>query len=181
MKLYGPLTRLFALVGLLAAAPLAAPMTAAPAFAAAADVALLKSYIGNWRGRGQLIGAESESVVCRLALTEGNADKVNYSGRCTLAGTSLSVSGTMAYIEASRRYEAAMTSNVTFTGLAVGKKQGSNIVFNLREKNKDENGQELTVTAAIVLGKGGESIQVDFGVVFNATGETLKASVPFSK
>jgi len=177
MKLDGPLMRMVALAGLL----VAAPMAAAPAYAAAADVALLKSYVGEWRGRGQLIGAESESVVCRLTLSPGNQDKVNYSGRCSLAGTTVSVNGTIAYVDAARRYEAAMTSNVMFTGLAVGRKQGSNIVFNLREKNKDEAGNDLTVTAAIILGGGGKSIGVDFGVVFNATGETLKASVPFSK
>jgi hypothetical protein len=176
MKLNGPL-RLVALAGLLAVAPL----SAAPAYAAAADIALLKAYEGDWRGRGQLIGAETESVVCRLSLTPGNQDKINYNGRCTMAGTSVSVSGTLAYNDAARRYEAAMTSNVTFTGLAIGKKQGNNIVFNLREKNKDEEGRELTVTAAITLGGGGEKISVDFGVVFNATGETLKASVPFTK
>jgi hypothetical protein len=177
MKLNGPLTRLVALVGLL----IAAPMAAAPAYAAAADVALLKSYLGDWRGRGELIGAEKESVVCRLSLTEGNQDKVNYNGRCSMAGTSVSVSGSMAYNDAARRYEAAMTSNITFTGLAIGQKRGNNIVFNLKEKNKDDQGQELTVTAAITLSGSGEKIAVDFAVVFNATGESLKASVPFSK
>lgn len=180
MKLIRPLTRIAALVGLLVVAPLA-PLSAAPAHAAAADVALLKSYLGDWRGRGELIGAEKESVVCRLSLTEGNQDKVNYSGRCTLAGTSISVGGTMVYNDGAKRYEAVMTSNITFTGVAVGKKRGSDIVFNLRERTKDDTGKELTVTAAITLAKAGGSIAVDFGVVFNATGETLKASVPFKK
>jgi hypothetical protein len=177
MKLNGALLRLAALAGLLAATP----VSVAPAYAAGADVALLKSYLGSWKGRGTLIGAETESVVCRLSLSEGNADKMNYSGRCAMAGTTVSVNGTIAYNDSARRYEAAMTSNVMFTGLAIGKKQGNNIVFNLREKNKDDQGRDLTVTAAITLGGAGKSIAVDFGVVFNATGETLKASVPFTK
>ncbi|MBN9309715.1 MAG: hypothetical protein J0I99_09880 [Devosia sp.] len=177
MKLLGPLTRIAALAGLLAVTPLAAM----PALAAPADVALIKSYIGAWKGRGQLIGAESESVVCRLTLSEGNADKVNYSGRCSLAGTSLAVNGTLAYSDQNSRYEAAMTSNVTFSGLAVGKKSGDGIIFNLKERNKDEEGNDLTVTAAIALKGKGAAIQVDFNVVFNATGDTLKASVPFTK
>lgn len=174
---FGPLARAAALAGLL----VVTPMAVAPAMAAQADVALLKSYLGTWKGRGQLIGAESESVVCRLSLSEGNADKVNYSGRCTLAGTTLSVNGTLAYIDSSSRYEAAMTSNVTFTGTAIGKKTGDGILFNLRERNKDEEGNDLTVTAAIALKGKGSAIQVDFNVVFNATGDTLKASVPFTK
>lgn len=177
MKLFGPLTRTVVLAGLLAATP----MAATPALAGAADVALLKSYIGEWRGRGTLVGADSESVVCRLSLTPGNQDKVNYSGRCSMAGTNVSVNGTIAYNDAARRYEAAMTSNVSFTGLAIGRKQGNNIVFNLREKNKDDKGNDLTVSAAIILGNSGKAIGVDFGVVFNATGESLKASVPFTK
>lgn len=177
MKLLGPLLRIIALAGLLAATP----MAVAPAFAAPADVALLKSYIGSWKGRGTLVGAESESVVCRLSLSEGNSEKVNYSGRCSLAGTALAVNGTLAFNDAARRYEAAMSSNVTFSGLAVGKKSGDSIVFNLKERNKDEAGNDLTVTAAIVLKGSGKSIGVDFQVVFNATGQMLKASVPFTK
>lgn len=177
MKLFGPLPRMVALAGLLAVTP----MAAAPAMAAPADVALLKSYIGSWKGRGQLIGAESESVVCRLSLSEGNADKVNYSGRCSLAGTTLNVNGTLAYSDQNKRYEAAMTSNVTFSGLAVGKKSGDGIIFNLKERNKDEEGNDLTVTAAIALKGKGEAIAVEFQVVFNATGDSLKASVPFTK
>ena len=177
MKLFGPLLRIIALAGLLAATP----MAAAPALAAPADIALLKSYIGSWKGRGTLIGAESESVVCRLSLSEGNSEKVNYSGRCSLAGTALSVNGTLVYSDQNRRYEAAMTSNVTFSGLAVGKKSGDGIIFNLKERNKDEAGNDLTVTAAIALKGSGKSILVEFQVIFNATGEMLKASVPFTK
>lgn len=177
MKFIRPLLRCVALAGLFAASPVALT----PALAAKADVELLKSYIGDWRGRGALVGAESETVVCKLALSPGNADKVNYSGRCALAGTNLAVNGTLAYNDSARRFEAAMTSNVTFSGLAVGKKQGDGIIFNLKERNKDEEGNDLTVTAAIALKNSGKSIIVEFQVVFNATGDTLKASVPFTK
>lgn len=175
MKFLGPLSRSIALAGLL----LVAPFSAAPVMAATADVELLQSYIGDWRGRGEMVGAETETVVCRLSLSRGNQDKVNYSGRCSLAGTVLSVNGTLAYNDAANRFEAAMSSNATFSGLAVGKRQGNALVFNLRERNKDEAGNDLTVSAAITLRK--EKINVDFKVVFNATGESMTASVPFSK
>ena len=175
MKSVGPLSRTLALAGLL----LVAPFSAAPAMAAKADVELLQSYVGDWRGKGEMVGAETETVVCRLSLSKGNQDKVNYSGRCSMAGTVLSVNGTMAYNDAANRFEAAMSSNATFSGLAVGKRQGSALVFNLKERNKDEAGNDLTLSAAITLRK--ETISVDFKVVFNATGETLTASVPFSK
>ena len=175
MTIPGPLTRAVALVGLL----LSAGLATAPAIAAPADVALLKSYIGEWRGRGVLIGAERESVACRLTLSEGNQDKVNYSGRCTLAGNTLSVAGTLAYVEASRRFEAAMTSNATFNGIAVGQKRGSGLVFNLRERETDEEGKEFNITSQIRLTD--EQIDVSFEVIYIESGDSLRAEVPLSR
>lgn len=173
MTCFRSLSRAFAMAGLLAAG------SAAPTLAAPADVALLQSYLGDWRGRGVLIGANTETVVCRLSLTPGNQDKVNYSGRCSLAGTQLSVAGTMAYVEANQRFEAAMSSNATFTGIAVGQKRGDGLVFNLRERDEDEEGKDLTITAQISLHEA--AIQVVFEVVYVESGDSLRAEVPFSR
>ncbi|WP_240233382.1 hypothetical protein [Devosia lacusdianchii] len=175
MTYFAPLSRMIALAGLLVSAGAAS----APAFAAPADVALLQSYLGDWRGRGVLIGANTETVVCRLALTQGNQDKVNYNGRCTLAGTQLSVAGTMAYVEANKRFEAAMSSNATFTGIAVGQKRGGGLVFNLRERDEDEEGKDINISAQITLSN--EAINVVFEVVYVDSGDSLRAEVPFSK
>lgn len=169
----GTLARGIAMAGLLVAGGVA------PALAAPADVALIQSYIGEWRGRGVLIGAETETVVCRLSVSQGNQDKVNYSGRCSLAGTQLSVAGTMTYVEASRRYEAAMSTNATFTGIAVGQKRGNGLVFNLRERDEDEEGKDLSITAQINLRQ--DAIDVTFEVVYIESGDSLRAEVPFSK
>lgn len=167
------LSRIVAMTGLLATGGIA------PAFSAPADVALLQSYIGEWRGRGVLIGANTETVVCRLSLNQGNQDKVNYSGRCSLAGTQLSVAGTMTYVEANKRFEAAMSTNATFTGLAVGQKRGDGLVFNLRERDEDEEGKDLNITAQIQLQQ--EAIAVVFEVVYVENGDSLRAEVPFSR
>lgn len=169
----GPLTRAIALAGLLLSA------AALPAFAAPADVALIQSYIGEWRGRGVVIGATQESVVCRLSLSQGNQDKVNYNGRCTLAGTTLSIAGTMAYVDANKRFEAVMSSNATFNGVAVGQKRGQSLIFNLREREKDEAGKDLNITSQIVLNR--DAIQVSFEVVYVESGDSLRAEVPFSR
>lgn len=174
MKFFGPLSRTVALAGLFSVA-----LFTVPAMAAKADIDLLRSYIGSWKGKGQLIGAESETVVCRLTLTEGNSDKINYSGRCSMAGTNLSVTGSLAYNDSARRYEAAMSSNATFSGTAIGRKTGNGVVFNLKEREKDEEGNDLTISSQIALNGG--KIRVEFNVVFNATGDMLKASVPFTK
>lgn len=174
MNSIGPLSRSLALAGLFSMA-----LFSAPAMAAKADVELLQSYIGQWKGRGQLVGADTETVVCRLTLSPGNQDKVNYSGRCSLAGSALSVNGTLAYNEKAKRYEAAMTSNATFNGLAVGKKSGNGVIFNLKERGEDDAGKPVTISAQIALNSG--KINVQFNVVFNETGEQLNASVPFTK
>lgn len=175
MTHFGRLSRALAL----ATALLSPAIATAPAYAGPAEVALLKSYIGDWRGRGTLVGAATESVVCRLSLTQGNQDKVNYSGRCTLAGTTLSVAGTMAYVEASRRYEAAMTSNATFSGIAVGQKRGRGLVFNLRERAPDEDGKVMNITAQIALQQ--DAMSVAFKVVYVESGDSLTAEVPFTR
>lgn len=175
MTFFGPLTRARALAGVFAMVAL--PF--AQSIAAPADVALIQSYIGEWRGRGVLIGASTETVLCRLSLTQGNDNKVNYNGRCTLAGTNLSLAGTMAYVEANQRFEAVMTSNATFNGVAVGQKRGSGLLFNLREREQDEEGKDLTITAQIYLQN--EDIQVTFEAVYVESGDSLRAEVPFSR
>lgn len=175
MTRFAPARRALFLAGLL----LSGGLATAPAFAGPAEVQLLQSYLGEWRGRGVLIGASTESVVCRMSVTQGNEGKINYSGRCALAGTTLSVNGTMAYIDASKRYEAAMTSNATFSGLAVGQKRGDNIVFNLREREQDEEGKDLNITSRITLS--GDAIDIAFDVVYVESGDSLSASVPFTR
>jgi len=175
MTYLASLSRAAALAGLL----LAGAAAAAPAYAAPADVALLKSYIGEWRGRGVLEGANSESVVCRLSLSDGNQDQVVYKGRCTLAGSQLSVAGTLIYAEASKRFEAAMSSNAAFTGVAIGQKRGNNLVFDLREREKDDEGKEFSIQAQILLGS--DAIQVTFDITYVESGDTMQAAVPFTR
>jgi hypothetical protein len=174
MRKIRPLARIAGIAGLIAALG----AYAAPVFAGPAEVALLKSYEGSWRGKGQVIGTEQETVTCRMSLTDGNQDKVNYSGRCALAGANLSINGTLAYIEESKRYEGAMTSNVNFAGVAVGRKQGNGIVFNLKSRGTAED-VDLEISASILLSPG--AITVDFTATDTNTGKVVSASVPFAK
>jgi hypothetical protein len=150
----------------------------APAFAGPAEIALLKSYEGNWRGRGTVVGSDTETVTCRMSLTPGNQSKVNYAGRCALAGTDLAINGTLAYVDSSQRYEGAMTSNINFSGVAVGRKEGNGIVFNLKSRGMSDNAN-VEVTAGIILTPG--VITVKFNAVDVNTGKVLNATVPFSK
>lgn len=178
MSFAGPLSRIVALAGL----TIATMSTAAPAFAARADVELIQSYIGSWQGgsqlQGEFRGKPAGKVSCQMSLSPGNGDKVNFSGKCALAGTSMTVKGTIVYNDAGKRYEAAMTSNVSFSGLAIGKRQGNGILFSFKEKNKDEDGMGMAVNASITLNP--DKINVNFDVTFD-NGEALSASVPFTR
>ena len=150
----------------------------APARSGQVELDLLTSYIGKWAGAGVLVGGEApESFRCRLTVAKGNQAKINYSGRCTLINMNLSVNGTIAFDDTTRRYLAAMSSNAGFTGQAIGRRQGDRISFDLTEKQKDRGGNDVRIGSTIQLI--GNSITVDFEVEFNNSGEVLTASVPF--
>jgi hypothetical protein len=154
-------------------------MALAPGFAQD-QMSLLASYIGDWRGESALVGADrNEPFRCRLSVAQGDPGKINYTGRCTLVNATLSISGTIAYKPELGRYEAAMSSNAGYTGLAVGRVQGNTISFDLREQAKDRAGSDVRIGARIVLV--GDTINVDFEVEFNNSGEVLTAAVPFSR
>jgi hypothetical protein len=152
---------------------------AAPA-RAAGEIALLESYVGSWQGEGALVGGDRpEPFRCRLTVAKGNAGKVNYTGRCSLVNATLSISGTIAYNDDAQRYEAAMSSNAGFTGLAVGQQRAGQISFDLRERQKDRGGSDVRIGSRILLVNG--KITVDFEVEFNDSGNVLTASVPFAQ
>ena len=152
----------------------------APAVAGEAELGLLTSYIGDWKGSGALVGGEKpESFRCRLTVSKGNQAKINYAGRCSLVDMNLSVSGTIAFDDQSQRYQAAMSSNAGFTGIAVGQRKGESISFDLAEKQVDRGGNNVRIGSKIILV--GDSITVEFEVEFNESGDILTASVPFSR
>lgn len=156
--------------------------TMVPVTAQAQDrgLALLATYIGNWQGESALVGGDKpEPFRCRLNVAQGNLQKINYTGRCTLVNATLSISGTIAYNDARQQYEAAMSSNAGYTGLAIGRESRNQISFDLREQQKDKAGSDVRIGAKIILID--DSITVDFEVEFNNSGDVLTASVPFSR
>jgi len=163
-----------------AATVMVAGLAALPARAGEAELALLTSYVGDWKGSGALVGGEKpEAFRCRLGISKGNQAKINYAGRCTLVDMTLSVSGTIAYDDKIQRYQAAMSSNAGFTGMAIGQKRGNSISFDLAEKQVDRGGNNVRIGSKITLVGG--SITVDFEVEFNESGDILTASVPFTR
>jgi hypothetical protein len=154
---------------------------AIPAHAGPTELALLSNYIGEWSGSSSLVGGEKpQPFSCRLTVNKGNQAKINYAGRCTLVSMNLSVTGTIAYDDASRTYQAIMGSNAGYKGVAVGRVGGDRITFDLVSKESDRAGNAVTLGARIIL-VGSNSITVDYRVEFNDSGQVLTASVPFTK
>jgi len=164
---------------LIAAATAASLMPSLPAFAGAKDIELLQSYAGDWRGRGTFeANGTTETVVCKLAATFTQGTKLQYDGRCTVAGGNMAIHGTMAYVAANNRYEALMSSNTQFTGQAIGKRRGDNIDFRLRQIDPDS-GQTVDIDVVFALSNG--KMQVDFTITDIASGNKNVAHVPFEK
>lgn len=153
---------------------------ATPAYTAQPGIEVLSTYIGEWQGESVLQGGDTpKPFKCRLTIAKGKQAKINYSGRCTLVNTNISVAGTIGYNASAKRYEAVMSSNAGFSGYAVGIQNGDNITFDLAEKEKDRGGNDVRIGARIKLT--GEAIVVDFEMEFNNSGDILTASVPFSR
>ncbi|MET3923999.1 heme-binding beta-barrel domain-containing protein [Devosia sp. 2618] len=166
------------IIAALLLAPLA--MVSVPAQGGQAELDLLTSYVGDWRGEGALVGGDrNEPFRCRLTVSKGNQLRINYAGRCSLVNANLSISGTIAYNDNAKQYEAAMSSNAGFTGIAIGTENGGRISFDLRERQKDQGGSDVRIGSRILLVN--NKITVDFEVEFNNSGEVLKASVPFNQ
>lgn len=173
MKLRGALTGAIVLAGVLSAGMM-------PALAGPAEIAALEKYLGTWNGTGSVAGAMSEPVTCKMSLSKGNGGKLNYTGRCSIAGQQLSVTGTIAYVDENRRYEAVMNSGVGgFRGIAIGKKSGDRITFDLKQRADDDQGNDITISSSVVLDA--NQIRVDFHATFNDSGDTVEANIPFSK
>jgi hypothetical protein len=152
-----------------------------PVQAGPTELALLTSYIGEWSGTSALVGgAEPEPFSCRLTINKGNQSKINYAGRCTLASMNLSVTGTIAFDDTSRTYQAIMGSNAGYKGVAIGRVVGESIVFDLAEQEADRAGNAVRLGARITL-IGSDSITVDYEVEFNDSNEILTAKVPFAR
>jgi hypothetical protein len=154
---------------------------ASPSYAAKADTDLLQSYVGNWRGKGEANLAstgENETVLCKMTFKESSPTKIGLDGRCSLAGTTLSMRGTVGYIEDKSRFEAVMSSNTSFQGVAVGKRSGKNLSFALKNVKSETN---AVFDIAVSLKLNGNKIDVRFDILHKESGGKSVANIPFSK
>jgi hypothetical protein len=163
-----------------AAAIAVSSFAVAPALAGPAEMDLLSGYVGNWKGEGVMVGgAQPEPFRCRMQVQKGNQAKVNFAGRCTLVNFNLSVSGTIAFNDKTRHYEAAMSSNAGFSGVAAGRIDGDNISFDLAAQEVDKGGNQMKIGSKVALIA--DTITIDFNIEFNNSGNVLTAKVPFTR
>ena len=65
-----------------------------------------------------------------------------------------------------------------FRGVAIGKKSGSGIVFDLQQRANDDAGNDISIASKLTLTP--KKIDVVFHATFNDTGDTIDAKIPFS-
>jgi hypothetical protein len=155
-------------------------LLAGPGQAGEAEMNVLRAYIGNWSGSGVLVGGDQpEAFSCRLKVSRGRQEKINYAGRCSLVNMNLSVTGTIVFNDRAARYEATMRSNVGFSAGAVGATRGDRIRFVLDERQNDRGGNSMQIGSILELSA--NRITVDFSVEFNRSGQVLTTTVPFGR
>ncbi len=153
----------------------------APAVAAQRDIDMLQTYVGDWSGRGSMgTGDNEETVKCRLNVTSSRPERVTFNGLCALAGGTVSLKGTMGYIEERNRFEAVLNSDIGFLQdkVAVGRRSGSGIIFNMRPTDPETN-KDLDVAVDLALKNG--VITFNAKVTDTASGATTTAKVPLEK
>lgn len=131
---------------------------------------MLQEYVGTWKGKGRLTGAEEGTVVCRLTLRPAG-QKIAFNGRCAYDGSGAkSFSGTMTYNDAKKRFESTSSASRTVPG----KKSGGGIVFTAEQSDR-----RGTVTSTLSLNGG--SIKVNFHMVDAKTKEVTRGNIPFAR
>ena len=143
------------------------------------DVQLLQSYVGTWEGRGTFgVGDNAETIKCRLSVTSSEPTRVQFNGRCALAGGGVTIKGTLGYIEDKNRYEATMTSDAAFNGVAIGRRTGSGIDFSMQPTDDDDN-TVYNVRAGLSLRD--DTIVVKAKITDPESGASSQAEVPMDK
>jgi hypothetical protein len=146
-------------------------LSAAPAFAGAAETAFLNKFAGQWTGGGQVTGEHAGPLDCKLTIRPVTAG-LNFRGSCNMEGMTMqSFSGVLAYNTASKHYEASSPNN---DDVAVGTKKGNSLVFVTKLRNIAGSGNStMTLTSS--------RIAIDFVLAASQSGKTSKAHLEFKK
>ncbi len=137
-----------------------------------AENALLAKYEGNWRGSGKVTGPDPGTVACRLSMKNSSPGTLTYTGRCSFSGGGASFRGAMTYNDATKRFEAA-SSTQGASSTAIGKRQGGGIVFSAGDMDT----RYGTATTTLALA---DDIRLSFKLV-DKDGRTTSSNVTFAR
>jgi hypothetical protein len=144
-------------------------LSAAPAFAGAAENAFLSKLAGNWSGSGRITGSQPSAVSCKLQLKPSGA-RLNFTGRCdALDLGAQSFSGSLTYNDAAKRYEARSSSG----GTAIGVKKGNAVSFTTKMRT-------IAGSGTTVMNLTTSRIGIDFSLT-SPDGGTSKSHITFVK
>jgi len=151
---------MFRFVAMSVAAAAMIAITAPPVIAGPAETAFLQKLSNTWQGRGQLSGAESGPISCRLVFASGGRN-VKYQGRCAIPDMAAQAfSGSLSYNDQTGRYEARSAG-----GVVPGERRGDRLIFTTSSRN-------VRGTATSTMTISPSSLVVDFAMVDRDGGKT---------
>ena len=142
--------------------------TAAPAFAGPAETAFLQKLTNTWSGKGQLKGAETGPVSCKVVISAGGKN-AKFQGRCNIPDVAQQAfSGSISYNDKTKRYESRSAS-----GTVPGVRKGDRLVFTTSSKN-------LAGTSRSVMTISPSSLVIDLALT-SKKGEKTTSRITFSR
>ncbi len=137
-------------------------LTAVPAAVAGpAEQAFLAKLTNTWSGKGNLKGANSGPINCKIVISGGGGKSARFQGRCNIPDMAQQAfSGSITYNDKTKQYESRSAG-----GTVPGIRKGDKLVF--RTSNKSIAG---TATSTMTISP--SSLVVDFALVESKGGKT---------
>lgn len=144
-------------------------LTAVPAAVAGpAEQAFLAKLTNTWSGKGNLKGANSGPIACKIVVS-GGGKSAKFQGRCNIPDMAQQAfSGSITYNDKTKQYESRSAG-----GTVPGIRKGDKLVFRTSSKN-------LAGTATSTMTISPSSLVVDFALVENKGAKTT-SRITFSR
>jgi hypothetical protein len=157
------------LATLAAAAAAVITLAAPPAYAGPAETAFLQKLTNTWSGRGNLQGANTGPIACKIVLTAGGKS-TKFQGRCNIPDMAQQAfSGSISYNDQTKQYESRSAS-----GTVPGIRKGDKLVFRTSSRN-------LAGTSTSTMTISPSSLVVDFALVEKKNGDKTTSRITFTR
>lgn len=144
-------------------------LAAVPAYAGPAETAFLQKLSNTWQGKGNLQGANSGPIACKVVVTSGGKSS-KFQGRCNIPDMAQQAfSGSISYNDKTKQYESRSAS-----GTVPGIRRGDKLVFRTSSKN-------MAGTATSTMTISPSSLVVDFALIEKKTGDKTTSRITFTR